>query len=55
MEPHATGIIKEVNAIKTEAYEALPEATSCGDDHHSRQAEMDADYLKRVKTLHAQA
>jgi dienelactone hydrolase len=49
VEPHATGIIKEVNAIKTEAYEALPEAergtiTVLG-------AEMDADYLKRVKTL----
>ncbi len=49
VEPHATGIIKEVNAIKSEAYEALPETergkiTILG-------AAMDADYLKRVKTL----
>lgn len=49
VEPHATGIIKEVNAITTEAYDALPEAergklTMLG-------KEMDADYVTRVKTL----
>ena len=49
VEPHATGIIKEVNAITSEAYEPLPEAergkiTILG-------AEMDAEYLTRVQTL----
>lgn len=49
VEPHATAIIKEVNAIKSENYEALPEAdrgkiTLLG-------ADMDKPYLERVKTL----
>lgn len=49
VEPHATGIIKEVNAIKGEDYEALPEAergqiTTLGDD-------MDQQYLARVETM----
>lgn len=49
VEPHATAIIKEVNAIKSEAYDALPEAERgkiiiLG-------ADMDEPYLKRVKTL----
>lgn len=49
VEPHATGIIKEVNAIKSEEYAALPEAergkiTVLG-------ADMDSQYLTRVQTL----
>jgi phosphoglucomutase len=49
VEPHATGIIKEVNAIKGEEYTALPEAergklTTLGD-------EMDQLYLARVETM----
>lgn len=49
VEPHAKGIITEVNAIVNEAYEALPESqrgkvTLLG-------ADMDEPYLKRVKTL----
>ena len=49
VEPHATGIIKEVNAIKGEEYTALPEAqrgqlTMLGD-------EMDQQYLARVETM----
>ncbi|WP_395742934.1 phospho-sugar mutase [Prosthecobacter sp.] len=49
VEPHATGIIKEVNAIKGEEYTALPEAergkiTTLGDD-------MDQKYLARVETM----
>ncbi|MGV3659904.1 MAG: phospho-sugar mutase, partial [Prosthecobacter sp.] len=49
VEPHATGIIKEVNAIKDENYTALPEAergklTTLGDD-------MDQQYLARVETM----
>jgi phosphoglucomutase len=49
VEPHATGIIKEVNAIKGEEYVALPEAqrgklTMLGND-------MDQKYLARVETM----
>lgn len=49
VEPHATGIIKEVNAIKDEGYTALPEAergklTLLGD-------ELDQQYLSRVETM----
>ncbi|MBE2282118.1 MAG: phospho-sugar mutase [Prosthecobacter sp.] len=49
VEPHATGIIKEVNAIKGESYTALPEdqrgkLTTLGDD-------MDQQYLERVETM----
>jgi phosphoglucomutase len=49
VEPHATGIIKEVNAIKGEEYVALPEAergklTTLAD-------EMDQKYLARVETM----
>ena len=49
VEPHATGIIKEVNAIKGEAYEPLPAdqrgtLTMLGED-------MDAQYLERVETM----
>lgn len=49
VEPHATGIIKEVNALKDEGYTALPEAeqgkiTTLGDD-------MDQQYLARVETM----
>ncbi len=49
VEPHATGIIKQVNAIASETYEALPEAeqgklTILGKD-------MDEEYLTRVQTL----
>lgn len=49
VEPHATGIIKEVNAITDESYTALPEAergklTTLGD-------EMDQQYLARVETM----
>jgi phosphoglucomutase len=49
VEPHATGIIKEVNAIKGEEYVALPEAqrgklTTLGN-------EMDQKYLARVETM----
>ncbi len=49
VEPHATGIIKEVNAIQGESYEPLPEVqrgqlTMLG-------AEMDAQYLERVETM----
>lgn len=48
-EPHATGIITEVNSIKTEAYTPLPEnergqLTILGE-------EMDNIYLDRLKTL----
>jgi len=49
IEPHATGIIKEVNALETERYEPRPEAergrlTVLG-------AEMDERYVARVKTV----
>jgi phosphoglucomutase len=49
IEPHATGIITEVNAVKSESYHPLPEAergtlTMLGE-------EMDEIYLKRVETL----
>jgi phosphoglucomutase len=49
IEPHATGIITEVNAVKTEAYPPLPESergkvTMLGE-------EMDQVYLARVETL----
>lgn len=49
VEPHATGIIKEVNAIKDEGYTALPAAEQgklilLGD-------EMDQQYLARVETM----
>ena len=49
VEPHATGIIKEVNAITSETYEPLSEAdrgkiTVLGKD-------MDEEYLTRVQTL----
>ena len=49
VEPHATGIIKEVNAIKGEEYVPLPEAqrgklTTLGN-------EMDQKYLARVETM----
>lgn len=49
VEPHATGIIKEVNAIKGEEYTPLPEAqrgklTMLGND-------MDQKYLARVETM----
>lgn len=49
VEPHATGIIKEVNAIKGEEYTPLPEAqrgklTMLGN-------EMDQKYLSRVETM----
>ena len=49
VEPHATGIIKEVNALKGEEYTALPEAergtlTTLADD-------MDQQYLARVETM----
>lgn len=49
VEPHAKGIITEVNAIKDESYTPLPEAqrgklTMLG-------ADMDAQYLERVETM----
>ncbi len=49
VDPHASGIIKEVNAITSEIYEALPEAeqgkvTILG-------TEMDERYKARLKTL----
>lgn len=49
IEPHATGIITEVNAVKSESYAPLPEAergkiTLLGED-------MDQVYLARVETL----
>ncbi|MES2506622.1 MAG: phospho-sugar mutase [Verrucomicrobiota bacterium] len=49
VEPHATGIIKEVNTIVDEAYNPLPEdqqgkLTMLGD-------ELDEIYLKRVETM----
>jgi phosphoglucomutase len=49
VEPHASGIIKEVNAIKGEEYAPLPEAqrgklTTLGN-------EMDQKYLSRVETM----
>jgi phosphoglucomutase len=49
VEPHATGIIKEVNALKDEAYAPLPlteqgQITILG-------ADMDALYLARVETM----
>lgn len=49
VEPHATGIITEVNAVKSESYEPLPEGERgqlklLGDA-------MDEIYLKRVETL----
>jgi phosphoglucomutase len=49
VEPHATGIIKEVNAIADEAYTPLPEAeqgtlTMLGKD-------MDEQYLERLQTM----
>ena len=49
IEPHASGVIREVNAITSEAYEPVPAGqrgtlTTLG-------AEMDARYLARIKTL----
>lgn len=49
VEPHASGIIKEVNAIKDEAYTPLPA------DQQGRiillGEDMDAQYLERVETM----
>lgn len=49
VEPHASGIIAEVNAIKDEAYTPLPA------DQQGKiillGAEMDAQYLERVETM----
>lgn len=49
IEPHATGIIREVNQIESEAYDPLPESergsiTQLG-------AEMDARYTDRLRSL----
>lgn len=49
VDPHASGIINEVNALASDAYEPLPEAqrgtiTTLG-------AEMDERYVARLKTL----
>jgi len=44
VEPHATGIIKEVNAIKTEAYDALPEDRTWH-AHHARRRRWTPTYL----------
>ena len=49
IEPHASGVIREVNAITRESYEPLPDGqrgtiTALG-------ADMDARYLARIKTL----
>lgn len=49
VEPHATGIIKEVNALTDESYTPLPQdqqgkITMLG-------ADMDAQYLERVETM----
>ena len=49
VEPHATGVISEVNALKSENYEALPESeqgelTILG-------AEMDRTYMDKLKTV----
>ena len=49
VEPHATGIIKEVNALTDESYAPLPQdqqgkITMLG-------ADMDAQYLERVETM----
>lgn len=49
VEPHATGVISEVNALKSENYEALPkeeqgELTILG-------AEMDRTYMDKLKTV----
>ena len=49
VEPHATGVINEVNALKSEVYEALPEnekgqLTILG-------GEMDRTYMNKLKTV----
>jgi phosphoglucomutase len=49
VEPHATGVITEVNALTSESYEALPEGeqgelTMLG-------AEMDRTYMDKLKTV----
>ncbi|QIF03574.1 phospho-sugar mutase [Roseimicrobium sp. ORNL1] len=49
IEPHATGIITEVNAIKSESYTPLPEAER--GELALLGEEMDEIYLKRVETL----
>ena len=49
VEPHATGIIKEVNAIKGEEYVALPEAQR--GKLTTLANEMDQKYLARVETM----
>ncbi|MCX6852348.1 MAG: phospho-sugar mutase [Verrucomicrobia bacterium] len=49
VEPHATGIIKEVNAIKGEEYTALPEAER--GKLTTLANEMDQKYLARVETM----
>jgi phosphoglucomutase len=49
VEPHATAIINEVNAIDSEKYEPLPE--DCRGSITILGAEMDARYTDRLKTL----
>ena len=49
VEPHATGIIKEVNAIKGEEYVSLPEAQR--GKLTTLANEMDQKYLARVETM----
>jgi phosphoglucomutase len=49
VEPHASGIVREVNAINRESYDPLP-----GDQRGTVRilgAEMDARYVARIKTL----
>lgn len=49
VEPHATGIIAEVNALESEACEALPEAEQGA--VHILGADMDEQYKARLRTL----
>jgi phosphoglucomutase len=49
VEPHATGIIKKVNAIESDAYTPLPEGER--GTLHPLGAEMDAAFMARLETL----
>lgn len=49
VEPHASGIIAEVNAIVSEAYDPVPEAERGTITHLG--AEMDERYMARLRTL----
>lgn len=49
VEPHASGIIAEVNALASDSYEALPEAEQ--GEVETLGTEMDQDYMEKLRTI----